>query len=308
MGVNLSPLIHYWWRAERKTLVNLAPAAAGLPHLLLHLAEPALARPARRLRLARDGHRLRRLEDARLQEADRVSRGRRAHGKSRRPLRAILVVESPRRSPPCRVRRTSSTMPTPEQALPGRPSGCRCRSALRARHAARAAVPRGPRARALRHGLLLGRRAQVLAAPGVFTTAVGYAGGSTPNPTYEEVCSGRTGHTEVVRVVFDPRAAELRGAAARVLGEPRPDAGHAPGQRRRHAVPLGDLHVRRRAARARPLASRDAFQQRAARRGLRRRSRPRSRPAPEFYYAEDYHQQYLGEEPATATAASAARA
>ena len=75
--------------------------------------------------------------------------------------------------------------------------------------------------------------------PGVYSTAVGYSGGQTPNPTYQEVCSGRTNHTEVVLVVYDPTRGHLSGAAQGVLGEPRSDPGHAPGQRHGHPVPLG---------------------------------------------------------------------
>ena len=65
---------------------------------------------------------------------------------------------------------------------------------------------------------------------GIYTTAVGYAGGHTANPTYEEVCSGRTGHTEVVLVVFDPKKISYEAVAEDVLGKSQPDAGHAPGQ------------------------------------------------------------------------------
>ena len=132
--------------------------------------------------------------------------------------------------------------------------------------------------------------------PGVVSTAVGYAGGFTLNPTYEEVCSGQTGHAEVVLVVYDPARVTLRGAAAGLLGAPRPHAGHAPGQRPGHAVPLGDLRPVAESSRPRP-------KPRASR--TRRSSRGRATapitteiaPAGPFYYAEPYHQQYLSQEP-----------
>ncbi len=95
--------------------------------------------------------------------------------------------------------------------------------------------------------------------PGVYTTSAGYAGGITTNPTYEETCSGRTGHAEVVQVVYDPQQDQLRGPAEGLLGEPRPDPGHAPGQRRGHPVPLGDLHHHRRRSGPSRESSRDAF-------------------------------------------------
>ena len=132
--------------------------------------------------------------------------------------------------------------------------------------------------------------------PGVYTTAVGYAGGFTPNPTYEEVCSGRTGHTEVVLVVFDPKMVELRRAAQDFLGEPRPDPGHAPGQRCRHAISLGDLHDDAGAEGRRRGVAR-AYEAGAGRRRVYGAITTEIAEAPPFYYAEDYHQQYLGKNP-----------
>ena len=139
-------------------------------------------------------------------------------------------------------------LPTPEQALPGRSE----RMPVPSSHHVNGArleppFPDGSELALFGLGCFWGAERKFWQAPGVLSTSVGYAGGPTPNPTYREVCSGSTGHTEVVRVVFDPKRVTLRGAAAPLLGEPRPDAGHAPGQRRRHPVPLGDLHLRRRA-------------------------------------------------------------
>ncbi len=131
--------------------------------------------------------------------------------------------------------------------------------------------------------------------PGVFTTAVGYAGGITKNPTYEEVCSGRTGHAEVVLVVFDPKVVSY-GELLKVFWE-----NHDPTQGMRQGNDLGTqyrsaLYVHDDAQRAQALASRDAYQLAliAAGHGVITTA---IETAPAFYYAEQYHQQYLAKVP-----------
>jgi peptide-methionine (S)-S-oxide reductase len=132
-------------------------------------------------------------------------------------------------------------------------------------------------------------------APGVFTTAVGYAGGITPNPTYEEVCSGRTGHTEVVLAVFDPTKTSFE-EMLRIFWE-----GHDPTQGMRQGNDVGTQYrsaiyfddARQQVA---ALASRDMFQGELRKAGYGEITTEIVEAGP-FYYAEDYHQQYLAKNP-----------
>ena len=131
--------------------------------------------------------------------------------------------------------------------------------------------------------------------PGVYSTAVGYAGGRTQNPTYEEVCSGFTNHTEAVLVVFDPQRISY-AQLLKVFWE-----GHDPTQGMRQGNDRGTqyrsaLFTYGEAQMKTALASRDAFQAALDKAGMGRIT-TEILPAAEFYYAEDYHQQYLGKEP-----------
>jgi len=130
---------------------------------------------------------------------------------------------------------------------------------------------------------------------GVYSTAVGYAGGSTPNPTYEEVCSGSTGHAEVVRVVFDPAVVSYEDLL-RVFWED-----HDPTQGMRQGNDVGTqyrsaLYCYGDAQRKAALASRDTYQSVLRKAGFGAITTEIG-DAPEFYYAEDYHQQYLAKNP-----------
>ncbi len=132
-------------------------------------------------------------------------------------------------------------------------------------------------------------------APGVYTTAVGYAGGYTPNPTYEEVCSGSTGHTEVVLVVWDPAKTSLE-EILRLFWE-----NHDPTQGMRQGNDVGTqyrsaIYVSDDAQRAAAEASREAYNARLTAAGYPEITTEIADAGP-FYYAEDYHQQYLHKNP-----------
>ncbi len=191
---------------------------------------------------------------------------------------------------------TQLRMPSKEQALPGR--------ALRMRVSEKHAVlgssleppfPAGCELALFGMGCFWGAERKFWQAPGVFTTAVGYAGGLTPNPSYEEVCSGLTGHNEVVRVVYDP-ARTSYAALLRLFWE-----SHDPTQGMRQGNDAGTqyrsgIYVHSDAQRELALGSRDAFQERLREAGYGAIT-TEIEGAPEFYYAEDYHQQYLAKNP-----------
>jgi len=145
-------------------------------------------------------------------------------------------------------------------------------------------------------GCFWGEEKKFWSLPGVWVTAVGYVAGLTPNPTYEEVCSGRTGHTEAVLVVFDPKVVSY-SALLRVFWE-----GHDPTQGMRQGNDVGTqyrsgIYPENDAQAAAAEASKEAYQQALSARGFGRIT-TEIVPGGEFYFAEDYHQQYLAKNPA----------
>jgi peptide-methionine (S)-S-oxide reductase len=184
----------------------------------------------------------------------------------------------------------------PEQALPGRSE----KMTVPASHFVNGArleppFPEGTELALFGLGCFWGAERKFWQTPGVVSTSAGYAGGSTPNPTYREVCSGQTGHTEVVRVVFDPKKlsyAEL----LRVFWE-----AHDPTQGMRQGNDVGTqyrsaIYTHGDAQAKAAAASREEYQRALDAAGLGQIT-TEIRPAPEFYYAEDYHQQYLAKNP-----------
>lgn len=189
-----------------------------------------------------------------------------------------------------------ATLPTPADALPGRTDPM----PIPERHFVNGnplspPFPDGLERAVFGLGCFWGAERRFWQQPGVFSTAVGYAGGHTPNPTYREVCSGLTGHNEVVLVVFDPAVVSY-DALLKVFWE-----SHDPTQGMRQGNDVGTqyrsgIYVYSQAQRRQAEQSRDRYQEALKAQGYGTIS-TEIVDEPEFYYAEDYHQQYLAKNP-----------
>jgi peptide-methionine (S)-S-oxide reductase len=188
-------------------------------------------------------------------------------------------------------------MPTAERALPGRSSPA---FTVPTKHFVNGnrlqpPFPAGLEIAMFGLGCFWGAERMFWQAPGVYSTAVGYAAGLTPNPTYEEVCSGHTGHNEVVMVWFDPGKTSYE-ALLRVFWE-----GHDPTQGMRQGNDVGTqyrsgVYTFSADQKAKAESSRTVFQRELAKSGMGAIT-TEILAAPAFYYAEDYHQQYLAKNP-----------
>ncbi|MFZ6180819.1 peptide-methionine (S)-S-oxide reductase MsrA [Nannocystis pusilla] len=187
-------------------------------------------------------------------------------------------------------------MPRPQEALPGRDTPM----PVAAQHAVLGGpmsppFPAGAEIAIFGMGCFWGAEKKFWQVPGVISTQVGYAAGYTPNPTYREVCSGRTGHNEVVQVVFDPSRVRYE-ELLRVFWE-----NHDPTQGMRQGNDVGTqyrsgIYYTSEAQKQAAETSRDAYQKRLLDASFGEIT-TEVLPAPTFYYAEDYHQQYLEKNP-----------
>ncbi len=192
--------------------------------------------------------------------------------------------------------RAKLAMPSREKALAGRAERMPVPDAHYVnRHPLTPPFPAGLEMAMFGLGCFWGAERKFWEAPGVFTTAVGYAAGFTPNPTYEEVCTGLTGHNEVVAVVFDPKRVGYEGLL-KVFWE-----SHDPTQGMRQGNDVGTqyrsgIYAYSPEQRRQAEASREAYQRVLSKAGFGAIT-TEILDAPEFYYAEDYHQQYLAKNP-----------
>ncbi len=187
-------------------------------------------------------------------------------------------------------------LPSAQEALPGRAE----RMPVPPRHFVNGAplappFPKGTETALFGLGCFWGAERKFWQVPGVFSTSVGYAGGTTPNPTYQEVCTGATGHTEAVLVMFDPKLVAYE-ELLRVFWE-----SHDPTQGMRQGNDVGTqyrsaIYCGSEAQLATARASRDAYQAALSAAGLGAITTEIA-AAPPYYYAEEYHQQYLAKNP-----------
>jgi len=191
---------------------------------------------------------------------------------------------------------SKTRMVAPEAALPGRAERMRVPDRhFVTKKPLEPPFPAGLEVATFALGCFWGAERRFWETPGVYTTAVGYAGGTTPNPTYEEVCSGRTGHAEVVRVVFDPAVVSYRDLL-KVFWE-----SHDPTQGMRQGNDVGTqyrsaIYAEDRRQREEAEASRAAYGRELARAGFGPVTTEIWEKVP-FYPAEGYHQQYLAKNP-----------
>ena len=187
-------------------------------------------------------------------------------------------------------------MPDPSEALPGRSEAI---PTAERHHVNKAPLkgpyPEGHEKALFGLGCFWGAEKAFWSLPGVHVTAVGYAGGYTPNPTYREVCTGRTGHNEVVLVVFDPKRISY-DALLKVFWE-----GHNPTQGMRQGADVGTqyrsgIYTYSEEQKQKAEASRQMYETALGKKGHGAIT-TEIKDAPEFYFAEDYHQQYLAKNP-----------
>jgi peptide-methionine (S)-S-oxide reductase len=192
--------------------------------------------------------------------------------------------------------RQKTTLPAAADALPGRSTPLEVPQTHYVNgHRIVPPFPAGLREAVFGLGCFWGAERLFWQLPGVYSTAVGYAGGFTPNPTYEEVCTGLTGHAEVVRVIYDPQRIDYEDLLKAFWEAHDPTQGMRQGNdigtQYRSVIYFADAEQRRTAE-----DSGRAYQARLAAAGLQAIT-TEIHAAPQFYYAEDYHQQYLARNP-----------
>jgi len=192
--------------------------------------------------------------------------------------------------------RSKSILPERDKALPGRGTAMKVAEVHFVNgHRIVPPFPAGMREAVFGLGCFWGAERLFWKLPGVYSTAVGYAGGFTPNPTYEEVCTGQTGHTEVVRVIYDPQKADYEELLRTFWESHDPTQGMRQGNdvgtQYRSAIYAADAEQRNAAE-----ASRRVYQARLSAAG-KGTITTEIREAADFYYAEEYHQQYLEKNP-----------